>query len=44
MTCRKPCRLFGYLGYDMIRLLSNTWPNREPRSLGLADAMMVRPR
>ncbi len=34
--------LFGYLGYDMIRLVEHL-PNVNPDPLGLADAMMMRP-
>uniref|UniRef100_UPI0035683502 anthranilate synthase component I n=1 Tax=Sulfitobacter sp. TaxID=1903071 RepID=UPI0035683502 len=34
--------LFGYLGYDMIRLIEHL-PNVNPDPLGLPDAMMVRP-
>jgi anthranilate synthase component 1 len=34
--------LFGYLGYDMIRLVEHL-PNVNPDTLGLPDAMMVRP-
>jgi anthranilate synthase component 1 len=34
--------LFGYLGYDMIRLVEHL-PNVNPDPLGLPDAMMVRP-
>ncbi|MDX1821207.1 MAG: chorismate-binding protein, partial [Paracoccaceae bacterium] len=34
--------LFGYLGYDMIRLVE-TLPHVNPDPLGLPDAMMLRP-
>lgn len=34
--------LFGYLGYDMIRLVERL-PNVNPDPLGLPDAMMLRP-
>lgn len=34
--------LFGYLGYDMIRLVERL-PNVNPDPLGLPDAMMMRP-
>ena len=34
--------LFGYLGYDMIRLVENL-PDVNPDPLGLPDAMMLRP-
>ncbi|QQA44615.1 anthranilate synthase component I [Pelagovum pacificum] len=34
--------LFGYLGYDMIRLVERL-PNCPPDTLGLPDAMMLRP-
>ncbi len=34
--------LFGYLGYDMIRLVEHL-PNVNPDPLGLPDAVMVRP-
>ena len=34
--------LFGYLGYDMIRLVEHL-PNVNPDTLGLPDAMMLRP-
>ena len=34
--------LFGYLGYDMIRLIENL-PDVNPDPLGLPDAMMLRP-
>ena len=34
--------LFGYLGYDMIRLVENL-PDPNPDPLGLPDAMMLRP-
>ena len=34
--------LFGYLGYDMIRLVENL-PNVNPDPLGLPDAVMLRP-
>lgn len=34
--------LFGYLGYDTIRLVE-TLPNVNPDTLGLPDAMMLRP-
>lgn len=34
--------LFGYLGYDMIRLVENL-PNVNPDPLGLPDALMLRP-
>ncbi|MFQ5438210.1 MAG: anthranilate synthase component I [Paracoccaceae bacterium] len=34
--------LFGYLGYDMIRLVENL-PNVNPDPLGLPDAVMMRP-
>ena len=34
--------LFGYLGYDMIRLVERL-PNANPDPLGLPDAMMLRP-
>ncbi len=34
--------LFGYLGYDMIRLVENL-PNVNPDTLGLPDAIMQRP-
>ncbi|EPX78994.1 anthranilate synthase component I [Litoreibacter arenae] len=34
--------LFGYLGYDMIRLVENL-PNVNPDPLGLPDAVMQRP-
>ncbi|MDT8345467.1 MAG: anthranilate synthase component I [Thermohalobaculum sp.] len=35
--------LFGYLGYDMIRLVEKL-PEPNPDPLGLPDAMMLRPR
>ncbi|WP_099823555.1 anthranilate synthase component I [Oceaniglobus indicus] len=34
--------LFGYIGYDMIRLVEHL-PNVNPDPLGLPDAMMLRP-
>ncbi|MAE88912.1 MAG: anthranilate synthase component I [Pelagibaca sp.] len=34
--------LFGYLGYDMIRLIEHL-PNVNPDPLGLPDALMLRP-
>ncbi len=34
--------LFGYLGYDMIRLVEHL-PNINPDPIGLPDAMMLRP-
>ncbi|MGV6810698.1 MAG: anthranilate synthase component I [Brevirhabdus sp.] len=34
--------LFGYLGYDMIRLVEHL-PNVNPDPLGVPDAMMIRP-
>ncbi|MEP5732595.1 MAG: anthranilate synthase component I [Sulfitobacter sp.] len=34
--------LFGYLGYDMIRLVEHL-PNVNPDTLGLPDAVMLRP-
>ncbi|WP_111429749.1 anthranilate synthase component I [Rhodobacteraceae bacterium DSL-40] len=34
--------LFGYLGYDMIRLVEHL-PNINPDPLGLPDAVMIRP-
>ncbi len=34
--------LFGYLGYDMIRLVENL-PNVNPDPLGLPDAVLMRP-
>lgn len=34
--------LFGYLGYDTIRLVENL-PNENPDPLGLPDAVMLRP-
>ncbi len=34
--------LFGYLGYDMIRLVENL-PNVNPDPLGLPDAQLIRP-
>ncbi|SDX49931.1 anthranilate synthase component I [Roseicitreum antarcticum] len=34
--------LFGYLGYDMIRLVEHL-PNVNPDVLGVADAMLLRP-
>ena len=34
--------LFGYLGYDMIRLVEHL-PNVNPDPLGLPDALMMRP-
>src|SRR5690606_28874006 len=34
--------LFGYLGYDMIRLVERL-PNVNPDPLGLPDAVMLRP-
>jgi anthranilate synthase component 1 len=34
--------IFGYLGYDMIRLVEHL-PNVNPDPLGLPDAMMLRP-
>ena len=34
--------LFGYLGYDMIRLVENL-PDVKPDPLGLPDALMLRP-
>ena len=34
--------LFGYLGYDMVRLIERL-PNAPPDPLGLPDAIMVRP-
>ncbi|MFT7253508.1 MAG: anthranilate synthase component 1 [Paracoccaceae bacterium] len=34
--------LFGYLGYDMIRLVENL-PNVNPDPLGLPDAVLIRP-
>ena len=35
--------LFGYLGYDMIRLVENL-PNINPDPLGVPDAVLLRPR
>lgn len=35
--------LFGYLGYDMIRLVEHL-PDVNPDPLGLPDAVMIRPR
>ena len=34
--------LFGYIGYDMIRLVENL-PNINPDPIGLPDAVMMRP-
>ena len=34
--------LFGYLGYDMVRLVEKI-PNGNPDELGLADAVLMRP-
>ncbi len=34
--------LFGYLGYDMIRLVEHL-PNVKPDPIGVADAMLMRP-
>ncbi|WP_210526673.1 anthranilate synthase component I [Rubellimicrobium arenae] len=34
--------LFGYLGYDMIRLIENL-PDQRPDPLGLPDAVLLRP-
>jgi anthranilate synthase component 1 len=34
--------LFGYLGYDMVRLIEKL-PNAPPDTLGLPDAILVRP-
>ena len=34
--------LFGYLGYDMVRLIERL-PNAPPDTLGLPDAILVRP-
>jgi anthranilate synthase component 1 len=34
--------LFGYLGYDMIRLVEHL-PNVKPDPIGVADAMLIRP-
>ena len=34
--------LFGYLGYDMIRLVEHL-PNMNPDPLGLPDAIMLHP-
>ncbi len=34
--------LFGYLGYDMVRLVENL-PDHRPDPLGLPDAVMLRP-
>ncbi len=34
--------LFGYLGYDMIRLVENL-PNINPDPIGLPDAVLIRP-
>jgi anthranilate synthase component 1 len=34
--------LFGYLGYDMVRLIERL-PNRPPDRLGLPDAILMRP-
>lgn len=36
------CGLFGYLGYDMIRLVE-TLPGGNPDPLGLPDAVLMRP-
>ncbi|WP_426034512.1 anthranilate synthase component I [Cypionkella sp. TWP1-2-1b2] len=36
------CGLFGYLGYDMIRLVEHL-PNVNPDPLGLPDAVLMRP-
>ena len=46
-SCRRGCRamaagLFGYLGYDMIRLVERL-PHVNPDPLGLPDAVMLRP-
>jgi anthranilate synthase component 1 len=34
--------IFGYLGYDMVRLMENL-PSRSPDPIGIPDAMLVRP-
>jgi anthranilate synthase component 1 len=34
--------IFGYIGYDMVRQMEHL-PNENPDSLGLPDAMMIRP-
>jgi anthranilate synthase component 1 len=34
--------LFGYLGYDMVRLMEEL-PTRKPDPIGLADALLTRP-
>ncbi|MBU6297146.1 MAG: anthranilate synthase component I [Alphaproteobacteria bacterium] len=34
--------VFGYLGYDMVRLIENL-PNTPPDTLGLPDATLIRP-
>ena len=34
--------LFGYLGYDMVRLIENL-PMPPPDTLGLPDAILLRP-
>ena len=35
--------LFGYMGYDMIRIVENI-PDKNPDSLGIPDSIFVRPR
>jgi anthranilate synthase component 1 len=36
--------LFGYLGYDMVRLMEPTVPDSKPDVLQVPDAILVRPR
>jgi anthranilate synthase component I len=35
--------VFGYLGYDMVRLIEDTVPSSRPDPIGIPDAIMVRP-
>ncbi|HTV34901.1 MAG TPA: anthranilate synthase component I [Xanthobacteraceae bacterium] len=35
--------VFGYLGYDMVRLMEDSLPAPSPDSLGIPDAILVRP-
>ncbi|HEX3936194.1 MAG TPA: anthranilate synthase component I [Xanthobacteraceae bacterium] len=35
--------VFGYLGYDMVRLMEDLPPPPPPDRLGIADAMLIRP-
>lgn len=35
--------LFGYMGYDMIRMVENV-PDKNPDELGIEDAIFIRPR